>query len=146
MLLQGFEDCIEHLYVFGGRQVNLNVVVKGRSSIMCCRRGFSPYLGVDLGLRLLFVFLCFHRDGTSNLVRMAPMGYETPPDRVRIGKNTFYYYGPGGGGVAYPDGYFFNLRGKILVVDFDGPYENEKTPTPATKKMEQKLLASFRDF
>ena len=83
---------------------------------------------------------------TSNLVRMAPTGYETPPDRVRIGKNTFYYYGPGGGGVAYPDGYFFNLRGKILVIYFDGPYENEKTPTPATKKMEQKLLASFRDF
>ena len=55
-------------------------------------------------------------------------------------------YGPGGGGVSYPDGYYFNLHGKILVIDFDGPYENDKTPTPETKKMELKVLASFREF
>jgi hypothetical protein len=77
---------------------------------------------------------------------MAPTGIDSPPEPVRIGKNTFYYYGPGGGGVSYPDGYYFNLRGKILVIDFDGPYENDKTPTLETKKMELKVLASFREF
>lgn len=82
----------------------------------------------------------------STLVRMAPTGIDSPPEPVRIGKNTFYYYGPGGGGVSYPDGYYFNLRGKILVIDFDGPYENDKTPTLETKKMELKVLASFREF
>lgn len=51
-----------------------------------------------------------------------------------------------GGGVSYPDGYYFNLKGKILLIDFDGPYENDKTPTPATKEMERKLLATFRVF
>ena len=83
---------------------------------------------------------------TSSLVKMAPTGIESPPEPVDAGKNTFYYYGPGGGGVAYPDGYYFNLRGKILVIDFDGPYDNDKTPTATTKKMEQKVLATFRIF
>ena len=73
------------------------------------------------------------------LIRMAPTGIESPPEPQRMGQNMFYYYGPGGGGVSYPDGYYFNLRGKILVIDFDGPYENDKTPTPETKKMEQKV-------
>lgn len=82
----------------------------------------------------------------SALVRMAPTGIESPPEPVHAGKNIFYYYGPGGGGVAYPDGYYFNLRGKILVIDFDGPYENDKTPTPETKKIERKVLATFREF
>jgi hypothetical protein len=80
------------------------------------------------------------------LVKMAPTGFDSPPESQRMGENTFYYYGPGGGGVQYPDGYYFNLRGKILVIDFDGPYENDKTPTPETKKMEQKVLATFRKF
>ena len=80
------------------------------------------------------------------LVRMAPTGFDSPPEPQRIGQNTFYYYGPGGGGVSYPDGYYFNLHGKILAIDFDGPYENDKTPTPETKQMEQKALASFREF
>jgi len=80
------------------------------------------------------------------LVKMAPTGFDSPPEPLRMGKNTFYYYGPGGGGVSYPDGYYFNLRGKILVIDFDGPYENDKTPTAETKRMETKVLASFRQF
>jgi hypothetical protein len=46
------------------------------------------------------------------LVSMAPTGIESPPEPLLIGKNTFYYYGPGGGGVSYPDGYYFNLHGK----------------------------------
>jgi hypothetical protein len=77
---------------------------------------------------------------------MAPTGFDSPPEPQRIGQNTFYYYGTGGGGVSYPDGYYFNLHGKILAIDFDGPYENDKTPTPETNQMEQKVLASFREF
>ncbi len=46
----------------------------------------------------------------------------------------------------YPDVYYFDLGGKILGIDFDGPYENEKTPTPATKQMEQRVLKSFQEF
>jgi hypothetical protein len=82
----------------------------------------------------------------SNFVRNAPTGIDSPPEPVRIGKNTFYYYGPGGGGVSYPDVYFFNLRGKVLAINFDGPYVHDKTPTRATKKMERKLLTTFREF
>jgi hypothetical protein len=48
--------------------------------------------------------------------------------------------------VSYPDQYFFNLRGKTLSIDFDGPYENDKTPSDEAKKMERKALASFREF
>jgi hypothetical protein len=83
---------------------------------------------------------------TDTLVRMAPTGIDSPPEPFQIGKDTFYYYGPGGGGVTYPDVYYFNLRGKILATGFDGPYENSKTPTPETKQMEQKVLKSFQEF
>jgi hypothetical protein len=82
----------------------------------------------------------------SNLVRMAPTGSESQPEPVKVGKYTFYFYGAGGGGVHYPDSYDFNFHGKILVIDFYGPYENDKSPTPETKKMELKLLATFREF
>jgi hypothetical protein len=88
-----------------------------------------------------------HEDfDVSTLVRNAPTGIDSPPEPVRLGKHTFYYHGPGGGGASYPDGYYYNLRGKILVIYFDGPYENDKTPTPATKKMEKKVLGTFREF
>src|SRR5438445_12098118 len=30
-----------------------------------------------------------------------------PPEPTKIGGVTFYYVGPGGGGVFYPDDYFF---------------------------------------
>lgn len=83
----------------------------------------------------------------ENLVQMAPTGYDSPPPPFVAGKNTFYYYGPGGGGVSYPDGYYFNLRGQILLIYFDGPYEGgEKTPIAATKEMARKLLATFQQF
>ena len=82
----------------------------------------------------------------SALVPSAPTGIEAPPEALRIGENIFYYYGPGGGGVAYMDQYFFDLHGKLLSIDFDGPYEGDKTPTAETKKMERKVLASFREF
>lgn len=84
--------------------------------------------------------------GPAALMEMAPTGIDSPPEPQRMGENTFYYYGAGGGGVQYPDGYYFNLRGKILVISFDGPYGNEKSPTPEATQMEQKVLASFREF
>jgi len=83
---------------------------------------------------------------SSNLMKMGPTGYDSPPEPVRVGTHIFYCYGPGGGGVSYPDGYFYNLRGKILVIYFDGPYENDKTPTAAAKTMEKKVLGTFREF
>ena len=67
------------------------------------------------------------------------------PDTIRIGKCTFYYYGVGGGGVSYPDDYFYNLYGQILLVSFDGPYPpDDKTPSKQTKMMERKVLESLR--
>jgi hypothetical protein len=62
-----------------------------------------------------------------------------------FGGSTFYYYGRGGGGVAYPDEYFYNLDGNILAIAFDGPYPaHDNSPTAKTKEMEKKILGSFR--
>jgi len=69
-----------------------------------------------------------------------------PPEPTKIGGVTFYYVGPGGGGVFYPDDYFFNLRGKILHIEFDGPYFHDNHPFEETKKLEPKLLATFQTF
>jgi hypothetical protein len=69
-----------------------------------------------------------------------------PPEPTEIGGLTFYYNGPGGGGVEYPDEYFFNLRGKLLHIEFDGPYPNDNHPSDETKELEPKLLATFRTF
>ena len=57
----------------------------------------------------------------QGFVATAPTGYETPPEPVHVGQYTFYFYGPGRGGVQYADRYFLNLRGKTLYVTFDGP-------------------------
>jgi hypothetical protein len=94
----------------------------------------------------IYVCVTAEKFRLSALTEGAPTGIDSPPEPVRIGDNTFYYYGPGGGGVSYPDQYFFNLRGKTLSIDFDGPYENDKTPSDEAKKMERKALASFREF
>jgi len=82
----------------------------------------------------------------ESFVAGAPTGIEDPPERRQIGQETFYYYGPGGGGVAYPDQYFFDLKGKTLLIIFDGPYINDKTPSPETKDLEERLLQTFRTF
>jgi hypothetical protein len=77
----------------------------------------------------------------------APTGLqdETPEPR-QVGSETFYYYGPGGGGVTYPDQFFFKVKGRAFTIDFDGPYTDDKTPADITKQIEGKLLASFRHF
>jgi hypothetical protein len=98
--------------------------------------------GVDATIHVLF-------NGPFNLERLrisnAPTGMiDIPPDPVRIGRYTFYRYGAGGGGVSYPDQYFFNLRGKTLEIDFDGPYETSKSPSAETEKLEPIMLATLR--
>ena len=82
----------------------------------------------------------------QSFVERAPTGYDSPPDPVPAGPNTFYYYGAGGGGVSYADQYFFDLKGKTLYISFDGPYVNDKTPSPETKALEPRLLSSLRTF
>ena len=82
----------------------------------------------------------------ESFVSGAPTGIESPPERKQVGTQTFYYYGPGGGAVDYPDQYFFNLKGNALLIAFDGPYINDKTPSPETKQIERQLLQSFQTF
>jgi hypothetical protein len=62
----------------------------------------------------------------------------------RVGVHTFYYIGPGGGGVTYPDTFFYNLHGHILIIEFDGPYPpDRKSPSDAVKSFERVVLGSF---
>lgn len=82
----------------------------------------------------------------ESFVPGAPTGIDGPPEPKEIGTETFYYYGPGGGGVEYADQYFFDLKGKTLLIVFDGPYTNDKTPSPETKVLEEQLLQTFRTF
>ncbi len=82
----------------------------------------------------------------ERLVDHAPTGIDFPPEPVSAGPNTLYRYGPGGGGVLYPDQFFFDLKGKTLYITFDGPYEGDKTPIPETKALEPKLLSTLRVF
>jgi hypothetical protein len=80
----------------------------------------------------------------KSFVRGAPTGIETPRERRQLGAETFYYYGPGGGGAEYPDQYFFDLKGKTLLIAFDGPYI-DKTPSPETKNIKKKPAPDFPD-
>jgi hypothetical protein len=54
------------------------------------------------------------------------------PTIVKVGENVFYYYGRGGGGVPYPDEYFYNLDGNILGISFDGaiPFTRQLANSP----------------
>jgi hypothetical protein len=86
----------------------------------------------------------FRPDG---LTRFAPTGLDdTPPTRIHTAHGDFYYYGPGGGGVAYRDAYYFGLQGRTFSIQFFGPYAGNKTPAAVTKQIEPKVLASFRRF
>ena len=76
--------------------------------------------------------------------RFAPTGNEDLPEQVIAKQNIFYFYGSGGGGVSYPDNYFYNLNGKILIISFDGPYVSDKTPSDETKQLESQILSSFK--
>jgi hypothetical protein len=81
----------------------------------------------------------------KRLISDAPTGYDTPPTPKHFGANVFYYYGPGGGGVAYPDKYYFNLRGRALQIVFDGTYPGDgKSPNAETRAVEKVILSSFK--
>jgi hypothetical protein len=93
----------------------------------------------DIGIYLL--------PGAFNLSRLipeAPTGVISPPTRRHYGPNVFYYYGAGGGGVAYPDRYYFNLRGRDLQIVFNGQYSNSKSPNAETQADEKIILSSFK--
>lgn len=83
----------------------------------------------------------------SGLTAFAPTGMQNiPPKRIHTTNADFYYYGAGGGGVDYPDSYYFGLRGRTYWIEFIGPYDGDKTSAVITKQIESKLLASFRAF
>jgi hypothetical protein len=81
---------------------------------------------------------------TGYLKKYAPTGSEDiiPVAQV-IEKNTFYYYGPGGGGVCYPDQYFLNHNGKVLIFTFSG-CDDDKTPSNDMMNIERQILLSFK--
>jgi len=80
----------------------------------------------------------------DSLARLAPTGIEGPPEPQQIGTETFYYYGPGGGGVAYADRYFLDVRGKTLSIAFEAGPSN--IPSSETRSIEKPLLQTFRTF
>jgi hypothetical protein len=82
----------------------------------------------------------------ESLMKYEPTGQDSPPEPKIIDGQVFYYYGPGGGGVCYPDQFFYDLRGRPLSISFTGPCVDDKTPAPETKEIEQKILATFRTF
>lgn len=94
----------------------------------------------------IFIQLDDKRFDLERFIEDAPTGVESPPEPIQVGSERFYYYGAGGGGVDYPDQYFFNLKGKTLYIIFDGPYAHEKGPSYETKQMEIQMLSSFRKF
>ncbi len=102
------------------------------------------YVSSSAGESNIYVALDRKRFNLENLKWYAHTG-EIAPQPIEIGKYTFYYYGPGGGGVTYPDLYLYNLHGRILLIQFDGPYPpNSKTPSDRTKRVEKQVLQSFR--
>jgi hypothetical protein len=83
----------------------------------------------------------------EDLTKFAPTGEgDSPPQRIHAAHGEFYYYGGGGGGVLYPDVFYFGIRGRTLSIDFIGPYSGDKIPDPETRRIEPKVLASFRTF
>ena len=81
----------------------------------------------------------------ESLARLAPSGIEGPPEPKQIGTETFYYYGPGGGGVAYADRFFLDVRGETLGIAFEAEL-NSNIPSPKTRTIEKPLLQTFRTF
>ena len=104
-------------------------------------------LGGDEDNASIFVFAYGTPFRPDALTRFAPTGLDdTPPTPIHTAHGDFYCYGPGGGGVGYPDAYYFGLRGLTFSIQFSGPYTDNKTPAAVTKQIEPKVLASFRRF
>ncbi|HEX3820180.1 MAG TPA: hypothetical protein VHW45_07600 [Candidatus Sulfotelmatobacter sp.] len=92
----------------------------------------------------IFIWLDKRPFKEERLEELSRSGNPAVPQK--IGKLTFYYNGPGGGGVDYSDDYLFDLRGRILHIEFDGPYIHDNHPSDGIKKFEPELLATFRTF
>ena len=97
--------------------------------------------GVDAEIMVVFNEQAFDLQNLTQIA--APTGNTFPPEPVQIGRNTFYYYGAGGGGAEYPDVYFFNLNGKTLEIYFVGPFPDGRNPSAETKNLEPKILSTF---
>lgn len=83
----------------------------------------------------------------KDLSKRAPTGGEdSSPQRIHAAHGEFYYYGRGGGGVDYPDVFYFGIRARTFSIEFVGPYSLGNTPDPGTKKIELEVLASFHSF
>jgi hypothetical protein len=76
----------------------------------------------------------------------APTGADEPPAPMRFGRHVFYFYGPGGGGVDYPDEFLIEMNGEILVISFGGPWKNSKSPIEETRRLEPKILSTFQTY
>lgn len=103
---------------------------------------FLKLKGSDGNIYVAFEVKAFNLE---RMTRFAPSGIEDPPEAKTFGPNTAYYYGPGGGGVNYPDQFFFNVKGKTLRIQFDGPY-NGKTVSEEAKQLESRVLETLRVF
>jgi hypothetical protein len=83
----------------------------------------------------------------GDLTKRAPTGdQDSPPQRIHAAHGEFYYYGRGGGGVNYPDVFYFGIRGRTFSIDFVGPYSESNIPDRETKRIEPEVLASFHTF
>jgi len=111
---------------------------RGAQSLLYVSIGAEPQAGS------IHIALDMHKFSMTTLQAYAHTGWEGP-EKIQAGENTFYYSGVGGGGVQYPDDYFYDLNGHILIISFVGPYPpNENTPSGRTKAMERKVLESFQ--
>lgn len=108
---------------------------------------WKPYLKLTGSTRDIYFAFENKSFNLQRLAQLAPTGIDYPPEERTVGPNTVYYYGPGGGGVEYPDRFFFNVKGKTLTFLFDGPYDDgSKTPDESTKRLEPIILETLRTF
>jgi|SRR5580692_2837022 hypothetical protein len=79
----------------------------------------------------------------EELRKMTAAGDE--PEPTEIGGLTFYFSGRGARQSGYSDYYFFNLRGKLLHVEFDDPYIDDLS-SHESKESEKEILQTFLAF
>ena len=103
--------------------------------------------GDDLKAATVNVFAYGMPFRPEDLTKRAPTGdQDSPPKRIHAAHGEFYYYGRGGGGLDYPDVFYFGSRGRTFSIDFVGPYSQGNTPDRETKRIEPEVLASFHSF
>ena len=80
----------------------------------------------------------------DTIVRSYPHTGWDNAEPFHLGGHAFYYMGTGGGGAMYPDTFFYNLRGRILIIEFSGPYpKDSKSPSEETRRLEPIVLKSL---